>query len=262
MRRSSRRYNWVPDLPDHRDLRLRLIRSDLPSAVDLRPKCPPVVNQGNVGSCTGNALAGALGFLELQEQNAGLQNQAEEFSAAGFQPFSRLFIYYNERDIEGDTDQDGGAQIRDGVKSLANLGSCSELTWPYDEAEEFQKPSPEAYNEALNHKITSYLSLDETDASNLKGCLAAGFPFVFGFSVFQSFESAAVVQTGEVPMPSPDESCLGGHAVLAVGYDDQKGHFIVRNSWGEAWGDNGYFYLPYSYVTSPDLASDFWTIRK
>jgi C1A family cysteine protease len=96
----------------------------------------------------------------------------------------------------------------------------------------------------------------------MKGCLASGYPFVFGFSVYESFESQEVKQTGRVPMPSPNEQLLGGHAVLAVGYDDSQRRFIVRNSWGKDWGMQGYFTIPYAYLLDDNLADDFWTIRQ
>lgn len=265
---SDRRYTWTPDLPDPRDLKFVGPMQELPSAVDLRPLCPPVVNQGQVGSCTANALAAALGFLEINEQAAGLAGQPEEL-AASFEPFSRMFIYYNERDLEGDVGQDGGAQIRDGVKSLAALGCCAEATWPYKDvdaifsrSDTFVKPSDAAYAEASAHKISSYLSIDNTDAAQIKACLAAGFPVVFGFTVFPSFESDAVASNGVVPMPGPDEEPQGGHAVLCVGYDDARGVWIVRNSWGDQWGQAGYCLFPYAYLTDDDLATDFWTLRR
>ena len=95
----------------------------------------------------------------------------------------------------------------------------------------------------------------------MKGCLAAGYPFVFGFAVYESFESKEVAQSGVVPMPKPGERVLGGHAVMAVGYDDEQRNFIVRNSWGSGWGQDGYFLMPYHYLHDPNLASDFWTVR-
>jgi C1A family cysteine protease len=97
--------------------------------------------------------------------------------------------------------------------------------------------------------------------TQMKGCLASGYPFVFGFSVYESFESPAVTKTGVVPLPSPGESMLGGHAVLAVGYDDERQRFLAMNSWGSAWGERGYFTIPYTYLTDAGLSADFWTVR-
>jgi C1A family cysteine protease len=94
----------------------------------------------------------------------------------------------------------------------------------------------------------------------MKGCLASGFPIVGGFSVYSSFESDQVAKTGIVPMPAKNESQLGGHCVLIVGYDDAKQWFIIRNSWSDTWGAQGYCYMPYAYWTNPSLASDFWQI--
>lgn len=248
--RKVKRYGWKPDLPHYRDL--KLVPEDwvipaLPPAVDLRPKCPPVYDQGQLGSCTANAIAGAFEFETLRQ---GL---------ADFTP-SRLFIYYNERVIEGDVGQDNGAQIRDGMNTIAKLGVCPETEWPYDIGRFAVKPTPNCYTDALKNKGIQYLSVNQ-DLSHLKACVATGYPFVFGISVYDSFESPEVAQTGMVPVPAPGESCLGGHAVLCVGYDDSKKAFLVRNSWGAGWGITGYFYLPYEYVTNKGLASSFWTIR-
>jgi len=258
----QRRYNWVRDTPDKRDVKFKYKVMRLPPSVDLRPLCPPVVDQGNLGSCTANALAGALGFLELQEQKAGDTGDAEEFGTPGFTAFSRLFIYWNERVIEGDPTEDNGAQLRDGITSLATTGACSETFWPYNVAFAFKQPIPATFTQAANHKISSYQSLNGSDPVALKSCLASGYPFVFGFQVFESFESESVANNGIVPMPSPAEECQGGHAVMCVGYNDATQTFTVRNSWGADWGDEGYFHLPYSYMTNADLSNDFWTLRK
>jgi C1A family cysteine protease len=260
--KTGRKYNWRPDLPDHRDMRLMFSEPvNLPASVDLRPQCPPVVDQGQIGSCSANALAGAMGFLEMADAVAKA-DPSVDFDASAFTAFSRLFIYFQEREIEGDVDSDGGAQIRDGVSALNQVGCCAEAEWPYDQAALYTKPTDQCVADAGSHKISQYLSLDGSDASNLKQCLAAGFPFVFGFTVYESFESAAVAATGVMPMPDPGESSLGGHAVLCVGYDDEKGAFLVRNSWGSGWGEGGHFWMPYAYMTNPDLASDYWTLRE
>ena len=174
---------------------------------------------------------------------------------------SRLFIYYNERVIEHTVSTDSGAMIRDGIKSVAKSGVCPEIPdWPYDIAKFAQKPPSQAYQNAKAHKAASYSRL-LSSTPQLKGCLASGYPFVFGFSVYESFESETVARSGIVPMPQPSEKQLGGHAVLAVGYDDRQQRFIVRNSWGPHWGMKGYFTIPYAYLTDNNLADDFWTVR-
>ncbi|HUI30937.1 MAG TPA: C1 family peptidase [Candidatus Acidoferrales bacterium] len=243
-------YGWLPDLPDHRDLLYGQIRpaiAPLPSSMDLRPTCSPVENQGQLGSCTANALVGALEFLEKKD---GMK----------LVDLSRLFIYYDERAVEHTVKSDSGAQIRDGIKTLAKQGVCPEKEWPYNVAKFAAKPSAKCYKDALQHVITSYqriLTLDE-----MRSCLAGGFPFVFGFTVYESFESQQVAQTGILNMPQPGEKVMGGHAVVAVGYDDSQKRFIIRNSWGASWGQRGYFTMPYDYLADRNLSDDIWTIRR
>ncbi|MGO8919874.1 MAG: C1 family peptidase [Stellaceae bacterium] len=245
------RYGWIPDLPDARDHLYAApapVMAALPPKADLRPQCPPVYDQGQLGSCTANAIGAAIQFDRLK------QNLQPNFVP------SRLFIYYNERVIEGTVSTDSGAQIRDGIKSVAQQGACPEPDWPYDISKFATQPPPADYTEALGDRAVSYSRLVQNQ-DLLKGCLASGYPFVFGFTVYESFESQAVAQSGVVPMPSPSEQVVGGHAVLAVGYDDGSQRFIVRNSWGTAWGMAGYFTMPYAYVTNSNLADDLWTIR-
>jgi C1A family cysteine protease len=243
------RYGWVPDLPDRRDhmYALRNLGQQLPAKVDLHMHCPPVYDQGDLGSCTANALAGALDF-ERKRQDMAFMNP------------SRLFIYYNERVIEDSVAQDSGAQLRDGMKSVASQGACTEKLWPYVAGEFAVKPPAACYTDGAQHTALQYSRVPQ-DVTHLKTCLASGFPFVYGFTVYESFESDAVTKTGKVPMPGQDEQVLGGHAVLAVGYSDASQRFLVRNSWGPDWGINGYFTIPYAYLTDPNLADDFWTIR-
>ena len=250
--RKVKGYGWVPDLPDGRDLLYAApptALDELPKRVDLRPGCPPVYNQGRLGSCTANAIAAALEFDQMKQRLADV-----------FTP-SRLFIYYNERAIEGTVDSDSGAMIRDGIKTVAKQGACPEKSWPYKIGKFTEKPAGACYTEAKKHQAIQYLRVSQT-LGQLKGCLAAGFPFVFGFSVYESFESAAVTKTGHAPMPKAGEALLGGHAVTAVGYDEGREWFICRNSWGPKWGMKGYFTLPYPYLLQPTLSSDLWTIRK
>lgn len=246
----SNKYGWVPDLPDHRDYQFvsSLSVESFPRDVDMRSSNPPAYDQTSVGSCTGNCIAGAIEFDQLK--------QKVKFP---FTP-SRLFIYYNERVMEKTVKSDAGAMIRDGIKSVATLGAPPEKYWPYDVNKWASKPSKAAYTKAKYYTITKYQRVNQT-LDDMKACLAGGFPFVFGFTVYESFESDTVAQTGIVSMPQPNESVLGGHAVLCVGYNDDTQRFIVRNSWGTSWGQNGYFEIPYAYLTNPNLADDFWVIN-
>ncbi len=247
----NRKYGWAPDLPDHRDhiySAPQPILAKLPPKKDLRSGCPPVYDQGQLSSCTGNAIAGAIQFDQKKQK------------LKTFVP-SRLFIYYNERAMEGSINSDSGAQIRDGVKSVANLGVCPETEWPYDINKFADKPTPICYTDAKKCQAVGYQRLDSTNLNQLRGCIASGFPFVFGFTVYDAFESPEVAKTGVLNMPGPQEKVQGGHAVLAVGYDDAAQRFTVRNSWGKDWGIKGYFTIPYTYLTTTNLADDFWTIR-
>jgi C1A family cysteine protease len=256
---------WVPDLPDHRDLAysapLAHLRQ-LPSVVDLRPQfLSAPYDQGAIGSCTANAIAGAVQF------DRGKRHQPPDFTP------SRLFIYYNERAMEHSIPLDAGAQIRDGIKSVAKQGVCKETTWPYQPVEADQdthlfplrsppvtKPPINAYHEAEGCRAVSYFRVQQSLAQ-MKGCLAEGFPFVFGFAVYESLYDADGNPREIVPIPSGGDNQLGGHAVLAVGYDDNRQLFTIRNSWGPNVQDHGYFYMPYSYLLDGNLANDFWTIR-
>jgi C1A family cysteine protease len=250
MPRKIQRYGWRHDAPDFRDH----LYSDhapaalgLPSSVDLRTQCPPVYDQGELGSCTANAIGFAYEF-DLKKQ-----------SKPNFMP-SRLFIYYGERLMENTVDQDAGAEIRDGMKVISTTGVAEERFWPYVITKFAKKPTKPAYQNATLHKAIQYLSVAQTE-EEIKTCLSEGFPVVFGFTVYAPFEDEAVASTGMLPMPLPTDELVGGHAVAIVGYDDSKKCFLVRNSWGVEWGIGGYFWMPYAYATDANLASDFWTVR-
>jgi C1A family cysteine protease len=242
-------YGWLPDRPDQRDRLYAAIAAPpkkLPPSVDLRAQCSPVENQGDLGSCTANALVGNLEFLEKKSGKPATD-------------LSRLFIYYNERAMEGTINEDSGAMIRDGVKSLVKLGVCSEKKWPYNVAKFTAKPPAACFKEALNHQVISYHRI--LTLQDMRNCLAEGYPFVFGFTVYTAFESQAVAKSGKLDLPKPSEKALGGHAVMAVGYDDQTNRFLIRNSWDTDWGMKGYFTMPYDYLSNGNLADDFWTLR-
>jgi C1A family cysteine protease len=215
----------------------------LPTKVDLRSRLPACYDQGQLGSCTANALCGAVVY--------------DDAAITG----SRLFLYYNERKIENTIQYDSGAYIHDGVKALQQYGICLESEWPYVISNFAIKPTAQCYTDALKHVALTVSSVP-INLTAMKNVLAGNLPFVIGFTVYASFESSSVAATGIVPMPRPREQILGGHAVLVCGYDDSKQLFIVRNSWGTRWGVNGYFYIPYAYFTNPSLVSDLWTISK
>ncbi|MGI8950829.1 MAG: C1 family peptidase [Chitinophagaceae bacterium] len=245
------RFGWIPDLPDQRDFTFaapRPILKVLPAKIDLRNQCPPVYDQGQLGSCTANAIGGAFEFELMKAAKGNV-----------FMP-SRLFIYYNERVIEHTVKSDSGAQIRDGIKSVNKQGVCPENLWSYQIKKFSSKPPQSSYKDAMKHQVLSYWRVPRT-LSQMKGCLADGYPFVIGFTVYESFESEQVAKTGKVNMPAKNEAQIGGHAVLVVGYDENAKRFFVRNSWGTGWGLKGYFTMPYDYLLNANLSDDFWTIR-
>lgn len=251
--RKIKRYGWRRGLPDQRHLKYADYFAGhafmLPPSVDLRPYDNPVYDQGSLGSCTANSTAGMCEYVT--------KHLNKKWLYVG----SRLFIYYNERVLEGDVGQDAGASLSDGMTVIHKLGVPNEKNWPYDVAKFTDKPPVSVYANGLQHIAGPAFELDNTKIIQLKNCLSAGYPFVFGFTVYESFESDVVAATGIVPMPKKTEEQLGGHAVMAVGYDDSKQWIIVRNSWGADWGEKGYFFLPYQYISSPDLADECFTIR-
>jgi C1A family cysteine protease len=243
-----KKYTWKPDLPDHRDFTYSATTTSLPQKVDLIGNCPHVYDQGDLGSCTGNAIAAAIEYEQIKKMKAN-----------HFTP-SRLFIYYNERLLEGTVKNDSGAMIRDGMKTVNKQGVCKETTWPYITTKFASKPTKRAYAEGMKFQTTVYSRVDQT-LDSLKACLASGDPIVFGFSVYESFESSSVALTGVLNLPEKTEKLLGGHAVLCIGYDDETKRFKARNSWGADWGMSGYFTMPYEYLTNDNLATDFWVIK-
>lgn len=218
--------------------------------IDLRDKCPPIYDQGQLGSCTANAICGAYEFEMLK--------QSEKYI-----PMSRLMLYYLERSLEGDIDKDSGAQIKDGISVIEDSGLCLENLWQYDISKFAEKPPQNCYDDLKYHKAIRALRVNQTE-NDIKQCLLEGYPIVFGFTVYQSFENPTVAQTGIVPMPKTSaEQILGGHAVVIVGLTqmNNQNYYIVRNSWGTSWGDHGYCYMPVEYILNSELASDFWSIQ-
>lgn len=248
----------IPDKRDDRDFLFAtpsfLLKKGLPTKVDLRITPIPIRYQGRKGACTG------FGISRIHHRAQILQNQAKAFAP------SELFLYYNERVMIRTVNEDSGAMIRDGMKSLAAEGICPDKMWTYDDGPfKFKKRPPEkCYREALRHQSVEYFRIAQK-LQELKGCLASGFPFVFGINVYESFDK--VGKDGKVSIPRKGEDCMGGHCMAVEGYNDDDGAFIVANSWDVTWGDEGYCYIPYEMFLMNDLinpyrnlASDFWKI--
>lgn len=244
----SRSYTWRPDVPDPRDKLYTAIRKNLPPFVISLCINNQVENQGQLGSCTGNAATTAL----------------EVALKLGPMQLSRLMAYFNARDLEGTVGYDAGATIRSVIKGLMKTGACEETTWPYKTSRFKAKPSPAAYSEAKEFvKMAKDDGLVYKRVLTLNGVLtaiASGSPVVFGFVVPESFND--LPSSGIQPLPKKGERILGGHAVVADGYNIEKKYVWVRNSWGEDWGLNGYFRMPFAWFTDPRrLVDDMWLIQ-
>jgi C1A family cysteine protease len=242
----NRKYGYRKDHPNvHKLMYSAIVNPDmnivLPPSIDISESMPPVYDQGQIGSCVLNAAASLVQFLKPDTMP------------------SRLFAYYNARVLDGDVGGDNGTTPSSAIYVLKNQGVCSEITWPYEQDDLLIKPIHQAYDEALKEIVLQDLAL--SNLNEMRHCLAHKFPFMFGFQVYSYFESQYMASNPYLRLPTPTEQCMGGHGVAAVGYNDDKKLIKVRNSWGPGWGDNGHFYMPYDYITDPDLASDFYTIR-
>lgn len=234
-------------------------KKTLPSCVDLRNSgfMPAIENQGAEGDCAAHATAGALEFLQLMEIKLGVGSLI--YDGGPFQRVSRQQLYWGGRAIEGSTGDDSGiADLNDMAAVAKDTGVARESIWPYTPADLFNAPPQNVLDDAALHKLEQSYGLSA--GYQLKHCLWAGFPFMLGFQVFESFMSEEVAKTGEMPLPMEGEKIVGGHAVLAVGYDDARQSFIIRNSWGGDWGIDGYFHMPYEFIDS-QYAGDFVTLR-
>lgn len=235
---------WNQDALDTRDFRFRSTRkTPVPLIVDLSAYCSLIENQGKLGSCTAQSIVGALEWLENKQTNT-------------FKDLSRLFVYYNERVIDGSVNEDAGAYLRSGFKTLSKEGVCAESLWPYLVTKFAVKPSDAAYLDAKNRISFKYYKMNAYH--QLITCLADGYPFVFGCLVDQAFCSNT---TGKITLINGPSASVGGHAMLAVGYNLTNKTIRVRNSWGTSWGNKGYCDMPMAYFKDPSIAADFWTIR-
>lgn len=220
----------------------------IPSQVDLESGCPEVYNQEDLGSCTAQAAGALAQFL------------MKKLDLPDWIP-SRLALYWWNR-LQIDTiNEDSGASLQDAMNTLVKFGVPNESLWPYDVSKFKIKPDKPVWSDGYWHSVKTGLAVEQ-NLDDIKACLAAGYPIIFGFAVFESFETKEVATTGIMPMPKDGEKLLGGHAVMAVGYDDTTKMVKVRNSWGKNWGKNGYFYMPYEFITDPRLCDDFWTAHE
>jgi len=268
---------WLPDYPDFRDYTTenatvqpmlkqmkvaKAVKGPLPAAVDLRAWCSPIEDQGSIGSCTANAGVGMVEYFERKASGKHIDA-------------SRLFLYKVTRNLlhwTGDT----GAFLRSTMGALVLFGVPPEEYWPYKTADYDKEPTAFCYAFGQAYQAINYYRLDPPGTapadllSRIKTNLAGSLPSMFGFTVYSSYTQAAT--TGKIPYPTPKEKIVGGHAVMAVGYDDKMkiknanaggtettGAFLIRNSWSTGWGDKGYGWLPYAYVLS-GLAEDWWSL--
>lgn len=269
-------FGWIPDYPDVRDYTKDNIKikplvskltvsksySQLPSKVDLRKWCSPIENQQNIGSCTANSVAAVVEYFENK-------------SFGKYIDASRLFLYKTTRNLLHSTG-DTGAFLKSTLGALVLFGMPPEEYWTYDTSNFDEEPDAFCYAFAHNYRCISYFRHDPPNLSkkevlkSIKKYLNSGIPSVFGFTVYQSIKLAD--QTGKIPFPTGNEKILGGHAIAAMGYDDSiviknqsgqttTGAILIRNSWGEEWGENGYGWLPYEYVVQ-GIAIDWWSILK
>lgn len=230
---------------------------------------PPITRQGNIGSCTAHALAAALEHDQIQQGR----------SSSTHYP-SLLQLYYSEREIRGSINEDVGAQLADGIRVLYETGTCSEALWPYSDDTLLYKvkPSDACFAEAARNRDQQGIAHSRVapNIESIKHVHNRGYSVLLGIQVYKDFDSSEFAQSALAKLPAPDETSTGGHALLSVGYDDREflttswgetranphyRHLIVRNSWGNAWGDKGYFYLPYDYV-NPSRVYEVWVVRK
>ena len=245
----------IRDTPDPRDYpyALKLLDRDLrfgsdpqgniPDYRTFRKRFPTAYDQGRLGSCTANAVGGAIEYLQK------LRKQPFEIP-------SRLSIYYDARRLLDPSyvNEDSGATLRTAIKAVADYGAPPEVDWPYDIRRFAEPPPSELRSEGLLRQAIEYFRIPDGSIAQMEACIAGGFPFVFGISVYQNF-----FPNWEAVVPNPSGDELGGHAMLGVGYSRHTRRFLVRNSWGPEWGNHGFAWLSYEYMAE---AWDIWTLRK
>lgn len=235
-------YKVKADNEDWRDYIYMSSQNPLKERVDLRPWCSRVEDQGHLGSCTGQSVAGAYELLLNKEQ------------PEKFVDLSRLYVYYNARLIEGDTSEDEGAYLRDAVKAVHQYGVCSESIWPYNINHFAMRPTVESYEDGKNRNIRNYYRL--LNVNDTVDALTNDLPVMFSFRVYSAFDNLEFTKNYILDMPGKTEQPIGGHAMVFVGYDLEKRLFLARNSFGADWCMRGYCWIPFQYVT--DEVMDSW----
>lgn len=241
----------IKDVHDPRDLKYTAAvkpGGGVQSKFSLKNALPPVLNQGDLGSCVSNAVSNTLMYIDMKNKHPKTIL------------YSRLFNYYNARALEGSVQSDSGCQIRDAIKVVNKVGSTDEQIWPYIIKKYVEKPVQLAYTDALKKTVTKYRRVNQTRA-DIKSCLSSGYPVIIGITCYTSMFTTACYNTGAIPMPKRGEQVYGGHCILLVGYDDAAQTYEFQNSWGAMWGNKGFGTIPYAYIENPNYASDFWMIE-
>lgn len=244
----KRGFGWVRDYPDFRDQKFAYkAKVDVPLPPAVFNIVPDVRDQGELGACVFFMVNTLMGSVIA----------ANDMPDESWRILSPLYGYYKYREALGDVSYDSGASIRDAFKVVKDYGICREGLWPYNLEMWDVAPCQEAETDARNRQLISYHVLETLD--DMLSCLAEGFCFGCGISVYDSFMDVGT--SGKVPMPSRNEHWLGGHALTIWGYHKADGMFYGQNSWGQSWGKAGRFTIPFEFLTDKGLASDFWTIR-
>jgi len=247
----NRKFGWIRDEPDSRDLMFATyVGAKIYNPVDLRPGCPVIHDQGSLGACS---AFGAISLVEYARKKQGFKDL--------WQP-SPLFTYYVTRELQNTTQVDSGASVRYALKSVVKKGVTPEYTWPYIIEKFTEKPPVNVYSQAIQHQALSYRRLRDNSLDEMQACLEQGYPFIFGLQIYDSFVYCK--KDGIIPIPKADKEFLhGGHCMMCVGWKfiKNKRYFIIQNSWSDKWGDKGYCYIPFEYMTMSRFAADFWMIR-
>lgn len=259
---SDYKTNLQPDEPDVRDYGVtfstpsfigKLLKASSapipPPMVDMRPQCPPIENQGLIGSCSAFATCVCHEIKQAQAKKLPII-------------LSKLFTYYHARKAINKQDEDSGSHLRDNVKSLGTLGSPPQSAYPYDTKRWKDEPALTLHELARPNRINLYARVQQVQAQ-LEACLADGNPIICGLMLYQSFYNrGGVARTGLITIPNiKNEAFRGGHAVAIVGYDQRRKLYLMRNSWGTGWGQKGYAWIPYAYVHDKRLCFDLWMIK-